>query len=128
MSCGHLLDLWLCNMSFFNAQDLLSASDDRIPSENREPQAFTTAEIAHDTLLEFQRIAKAARIINDDSINNLTYRLHSNRGIARIVPAASEITINEWFSIIIVTPNATTGAGQLELELVNSVDARRRSR
>jgi len=112
-------------MSYFNTSELKSASDDLIDSQNREPQAFTTATVSHDTLLEFGLIGKAARIINDDAVNNLTYRLHSNRGIARIVPAASEITINEWFSIIIIEPDGTTGAGQLELELVKFQDARR---
>jgi len=113
-------------VSSFNAEILKSASDDNIPSSNREPEAFTIAVVSHDTLLEFGKLGKAARIINDDAVNGLTYRLHSNRGIARVVPAASEITIQEWFSIIILTPDGVTGVGQLELELAFSRDATRR--
>jgi len=98
-------------------QNLLSATNDEIPSSNREPEAFTTAAVRHDTLLEFNLIGKAARIINDDSTNNLTYRLHSNRGIARIIPPSAEITVREWFSQLHIEPDGTTGSGQLELEL-----------
>jgi len=115
-------------LSSFNASELKSASDDLIPSENREPQAFTTAAIRFDTLIQFGKIGKAARIINDDSVNNLTYRLHNPQGIARLVPPASEITINEWFTELHIEPDAVTGAGQLELELAFTRDARRTRR
>jgi len=106
-------------------QNLRSATDDNIDSINREPQAFTTTAIRHDTILEFGLIGKGARIINTDSTNNLTYRLHSNRGIARIIPPSSEILIQEWFNQIHIEPDGTTGSGQLELELAKFKDARR---
>jgi len=106
-------------------QNLLSATDDKIPSSNREPEAFTTAAIRHDTLIEFNLIGKGARIINDDASNNLVYRLHSNTGIARVVPPSSEITIQEWFAQIHIEPDGTTGTGQLELELAEIKDVLR---
>ena len=115
-------------MSSFNARVLRSASDDLIPSENRETEAIGIVAIRHETLMEFGKLGKAARIINDDAVNNLTYRLHSRQGIARIVPPASEIVINEWFSEIHIEPDGVTGAGQLELELAFSRDARRGNR
>jgi len=105
-------------------QNLKSATDDNIPSSNREPQAFTTAAIRHDTILEFGLIGKGARIINTDGTNNLTFRLHSNRGIARIIPPSSEILVREWFNQIHIEPDGTTGQGQLELELAKFKDAR----
>jgi len=107
-------------------QNLKSSTDDTIPAINREPQAFTTAAVRHDTLIEFGLIGKGARIINTDSTNNLTYRLHSNRGIARIIPPSSEILIQEWFSQIHIEPDGTTGGGQLELELAAIGDVLRR--
>jgi len=112
-------------VSSFNSSELKSASDDLIPSENREPQAFTTAAVRFNTLIQFGKLGKAARLINDDAVNTLTYRLHNPLGIARIVPASSEITINEWFSELHVIPDGTTGVGQIELELAFSRDARR---
>jgi len=112
-------------VSSFNASEFKSASDDLIPSENREPQAFTTTTIRFNTLLQFSKIGKAARIINDDAVNTLTYRLHNPQGIARIIPASSEITINEWFAELHIEPDAVTGGGQVEIELAFSRDARR---
>ena len=106
-------------------QNLKSASDDQIDASNREPEAFTTTAIRHDTILEFGKLGKGARIINTDGTNNLTYRLHSNRGIARIIPPSSEIVIQEWFNQIHIEPDGTTGSGQLELELAFFKDARR---
>jgi len=106
-------------------QNLKSASDDNIDSSNREPEAFTTTAIRHDTIIEFGLIGKGARIINTDGTNNLTYRLHSNTGIARIIPPSSEIVIQEWFNQIHIEPDGTTGSGQLELELAKFKDARR---
>jgi len=105
--------------------NLKAANDDRIPSFNRETEAFTTAAVRHNTILEFSLIGKGARIINTDGTNNLTYRLHSNRGIARIIPPSSEIVLQEWFAEIHIEPDGTTGSGQLELELATFQDARR---
>jgi len=75
--------------------------------------------------MEFGGYGVAAKIINNDALNPITYRLHSNRGRARIVPINSEIEINEWFDIIIVTPNAVSGSGQLEIDVVGFKDAKR---
>lgn len=115
-------------MSSINFSDFKSASDDEIPSQNREPEAFTTVAIRHDALLEFGLIGKGARIINDDVLNDLIYRLHSNRGIARVIPPAGEIIVQEWYSQIHVEPDGVSGAGQLELELATLKDARRDTR
>jgi len=68
--------------------------------------------------MEFGGYAVRAKIINNDALNTITYRLHSNRGTARIVPISSEIIINEWFDIIVITPNAVSGMGQLEIDVV----------
>jgi len=105
--------------------NLKSATDDEIPSFNREPEAFTTGAVRHDTLLEFSLIGKAARIINNDVTNNLIFRLHSNRGIARTIPPSAEITVREWYSQIHIEPDGTTGSGVLELEVAEINDVLR---
>jgi len=112
-------------LSSVNFASLKSATDPAVPSQNREPQPFTTAQIAHDTGLEFGLIGKGAVIINDDPTNSLTVRLHNPGGRARVIPFSSRLTITEWFNIIIVQPNAVTGVGVLELELATFADARR---
>jgi len=104
-------------------ENFRAASDINIPFEARLPENFTTANIAHDTLLEFAKIAKRARIVNLDAANNLTVRLHSNRGAARVIPPNSDAEITEWFSIIVIEPDGATGTGQLELDIVKIEDA-----
>ena len=115
-------------MSSFNVSSLRSATDERIPSFLREPENGTTAAIRHDTLIEFGFLGKGARIINNDNTNTLTVRLHSNRGTAQIIPPASELNIEEWFSQIHCEPNAATGNFQLTLELAEPKDAQRGSK
>jgi len=91
-----------------------------------DPIDFTTAQINIFNSMQRGGWGVGAKIINNDAVNTITYRLHSNRGTARVVPISSEITINEWFDILIVTPNAVTGTGQLEIDYVLFNDARRR--
>jgi len=107
----------------FNVQTLKSASDDNVPSFLREAENGLLAVIAHDTLLEWGLIAKGARIINNDVTNNLSVNLHSATGTPLIIPPASEFLVSEWFSIIILTPNATTGNFQLTLEVADLKEA-----
>lgn len=112
-------------MSSISFQGFKPASSDEIPFEAREPEDFTTAVLNHSCVLEFNRVCKRARIVNEDTVNNLTVRLHSNTGAARVIPPNSDAVINEWFSDIFITPDNVTGNGQLELDLVKIEDARR---
>jgi len=68
--------------------------------------------------MEFGGWGAGAKITNDDALNTVTVRLHSDRGRARIVPINSEITINEWFDILIVEPDSGSGSGQIEMDIV----------
>ena len=109
----------------FDVQTLKSATDDNIPSFLRTPQDGTTSAIRHNTLYEWGLLGKGARIINNDSLNDLTVRLHNPRATAQIVPPSSEFIINEWFSEIHCEPDGTTGAFQITLELAQLNEARK---
>jgi len=112
-------------MSTFNVQILKSATDESIPSFLREAENGTTANINHDAILEFGLIGKGARIINNDSTNNLNVRLHNVLGTILIIPPNSELVIEEWFSQIFCQPDGVTGDFQLTLELAQQGDAKR---
>jgi len=105
-------------VSLPNIRLLKPQSSLEIVTETRSPEDFTTAVISHFCSMEFGGYCVRAKIINNDALNTITYRLHSNRGTARTVPISSEIIINEWFDIIVITPNAVSGMGQLELDIV----------
>ena len=105
-------------MSSFDVNLLPSATDERIPSFLRQNENGTTSAIRHNTLLEFGLLAKGARIINNDSLNNLEVFLHDRNNTPFVVPPNSEIPIQEWFSEIHLEPDGTTGNFQLTLELL----------
>ena len=60
----------------------------------------------------------------EEPLNDLQVQLHSDTGTALIIPPASELVINEWFSTIICTPDGTTGDFQLTLEVADIRNAR----
>jgi len=109
----------------FNVELLKSASDDLIPSFLRAAENGTTSVIAHNTIYEFGKIGKGARIINNDSLNDLQVQLHTDTATPLIIPPASELSIEEWFSTIICTPDGTTGDFQLTIEIADLNEARK---
>jgi len=109
----------------FNVEQLKAATNENVPSFLRAPENGTTSNIVHDTILEFGLLGKGARIVNNDTLNNLNLRLHSPTATIIIIPPSSELSIEEWFSEIHCEPHATTGSFQLILELASKTDARK---
>jgi len=107
----------------FNVETLKSASDDNVASFLRTPENGTTSAIRHNTIYEFGKLGKGARVVNNDNINNLNVRLHNPRATAIIVPPSSELVINEWFAEIHCEPDATDGNFQLTIEVATLKDA-----
>jgi len=109
----------------FNVQTLKSATDDQIPSFLRTPENGTTSAIRHNTIYEFGLIGKGARIVNNDSTNNLDVRLHNPSATIMVVPPSSELVIEEWFAEIHCEPDGTTGTFQLTIELASLNEAKK---
>jgi len=109
----------------FNVQTLKSATDDQIPSFLRSPENGTTSAIRHNTIYEFGLIGKGARIVNNDSLNNLDVRLHNPSATIMVVPPSSELVIEEWFAEIHCEPDGTTGTFQLTIELASLNEAKK---
>ncbi len=109
----------------FNVETLKSATDDQIPSFLRTPENGTTSVIRHNTIYEWAKIGKGARIVNNDSLNNLDIQLHDPNATVLVVPPSSELVINEWFSTIICTPDGSTGDFQLTIEIADLREARK---
>jgi len=109
----------------FNVETLKSASDDLVPSFLRSVEVGTTSAIRHNTIYEFGKIGKGARIVNLDPTNALIVRLHNNRATAQSIPLLSEFAINEWFAEIHIEPDGTTGTFQVTLELADLNESRK---
>jgi hypothetical protein len=69
-------------------------------------------------MLQFGMLCKEIRVINDDAVNNVTYRIHSPSEPLSTVPPASDDTLTNWTSYIEVNPDGGTGTGILEMDLV----------
>jgi len=107
----------------FNVETLKSASDDQVASFLRAPENGTTTAVRHNTIYEFGKLGKGARVVNNDNINNLTVRLHNPQATPILIPPSSDLVINEWFAEIHVEPDATDGNFQLILEVADMKDA-----
>lgn len=109
-------------MSFVDFARLRSANDTTIPFFTiRLP--FTTSQVRIDTQYQYSMVAKAIRIVNSDAVNSLTWRTISNSTPLETLEPATEATAREWTSYIEINPNAATGKGLLEIELVKQEDA-----
>jgi len=111
-------------MSAIDSESLKSASDTLISFQERT-ENFTLAQLRHDTLLEFGKLCKILKIVNNDGLNPLTYRTISPSSTPRTVPPNSEDTLEEWTSYIEINPNAGTGNGTIEMDLVDPKGARK---
>lgn len=109
----------------FNVNTFKSATDTNVPSFLRAPENGTTSAIRHNTIYEFGKIGKGARVVNNDSLNVLNVRLHNPRATIIEIPTSSELNINEWFAEIHVEPNAVTGNFQLQIEIATIQDAKK---
>jgi hypothetical protein len=85
--------------------------------------SFTTAVLTIDTKTLHNAYARKFRIVNQDPTNNLNYQQGSPSGVSKPVPPNSEVVVAGWESFIVITPNAGTGKGFIELDLVNVGDA-----
>jgi len=90
------------------------------------PFPFTTAQIRHDFLMENNSYVRAYRVINRDPIASLTYRQDSANKQAIVLELASSDEQEGWTSYLEVNPNAVSGLGTLEVDLVTRGNAQKK--
>lgn len=69
-------------------------------------------------MLQFGQLCRGIRIINNDSLANVTYRTQSPSAPLRTVPPSSDETIEGWTSYIEINPDPVSGDGIVEIDLV----------
>jgi len=84
---------------------------------------FTTLQERHDFITENNSYVRAFRVINRDSLNNLTYRQDSANKAAITLEPLSFDDNEGWTSYIEVNPNAVSGIGTLEVDVVTRENA-----
>jgi len=111
-------------MSAIDTDSLKSASDLNIIFDTR-PEIIGITQILHDSLLEFGKLIKITKIVNDDGVNNITYKTKSPSAPLRTVPPNSDETIIEWTAYLEINPDPVTGQGTLEMDLVTPQEAKK---
>lgn len=111
-------------MSYVDFDRLRSANDTQTPFFIRKIP-FSTSQIKIDTQYEMGYLCRAVRIVNNDIINSVTYRIVSPSNLLETVEPATEAVDRQWTSYIEINPNPASGNGIIELELVRREDAYR---
>jgi len=117
-------------MSVFNPEDNESPQNITVPIESRtiEINAIVPAvtQLKLNTQYQFGKICAKLKIVNEDPINNITYRLPSPSAPLRIVPPSSDVTVEEYTYFIELNFDITNITSILELDLVKAGDAKKR--
>lgn len=109
----------------YNAVDfgrLKSPSDPLIPFLT-EPIEFTTSQVLLSALQKYGMLIKGYRIVNNDAVNNCTLRTKSPFAPLDTIEPSVEASNQEWTDYFELNPNAVTGSGMIELQLVRKEDA-----
>lgn len=109
-------------MSYVNKNILRGILDTTLSFFNTT-LTFTTAVLIIDTLTQYGAYIRSYRIVNNDAGNAVSYRTVSPTDPIKTVPPSSALTEQGWESFLEITPNAVTGSGYVELELVSRKDA-----
>lgn len=81
--------------------------------------AFTTAQLVIDALTQYGSYIYAFRIVNQDGTNVCQYRQGSPSTPLKTIPInTSEESDPAWESYLEIDPNAVSGVGYVELNLV----------
>lgn len=103
-------------------ESLKSPTDPNIPFFAWK-EVIGTTPITIDILNKFGCLAKAVIIENDDSTNNISVVTIDPANPVETIPPNTKGEDDSWTSFIQVTPNAVSGSGVLELQLVKLSDA-----
>lgn len=104
-------------MSYVNIA-LLKGINDPTLKWDTIPIPFTTAVLTRDFVAENLAYVRGFRVINNDAGANLLYRYDTPNKQQITLPPASEDSQEGWTSFIQITPNAVSGTGILEVDLV----------
>lgn len=85
--------------------------------------AFTTAVLTIDALTQYGAYIKSFRIVNNDGTNVINFVQGDASQPTKQVPINSDFIADGWESYVKITPNAVTGSGYIELDLVTRPNA-----
>lgn len=117
-------------MSTFDPSDLESPENLTVPINSRTirfNEDGTKTQFKINTHNNFAKIAAVVKIVNEDPVNPITFRLPSLSAELRTVPPNTSTTIKEYTTFIELNFDILNITSYMELDLVNIRDSRRRS-
>jgi len=90
------------------------------------PFPFTNAVLTIDFLNRYNSFVRAYRVINEDVLAGLTYRQDGAYKAPVTLEASSLDEQQGWTSYIQINPNAVSGQGLLEVDLVTRENAQKK--
>lgn len=117
-------------MSAFNPEDLQSPQNITVPIESRTIELNVAVVPVTQLRLNSQSLAGKIiakfKIINEDPVNAITYRIPSPSAPLRTIPPSTSSTIEEYTYFLEVNFNVANVTSILELDLVKRKDATQR--
>lgn len=117
-------------MSNFNPEDFESPQNITVPIESRTIELNVATVPVTQLRLNTQslagKIAAKIKIVNDDPVNSITYRIPSPSAPLRTVPPSSSTTIEEYTYFIELNFNIANITSILELDLIKRSDGQKR--
>lgn len=118
-------------MSVFNPEDLESPENITVPIESRTiPINVATVPVTQlrlNTQSLAGKIAAKFKIVNDDPVNAITYRVPSPSAPLRSVPPNSSTTVSEYTYFIELNFAVTNITSTIEIDLVKINDSKKRT-
>jgi len=114
-------------MSTFNSEDLESPQNITVPIESRTiliNEGATDIQLKLNTQYQFGKIAAKFKIVNEDAVNEMTYRVPSPSAPLRTVPPSSSTTVEEYTHYLEINFNIVNDMSYVELDLVKLSEAR----
>lgn len=115
-------------MSNFNPEDYQSPQNITVPIDPTtiKLDGSISPQVKLNTQYQYQKLCAKCRIVNEDPVNPVTYRIPSSSAILRTVPPNTSTTIEEYTYYLEFNLNPSNTSSYVELDLVKSKDSKQR--
>lgn len=116
-------------MSAFDPENNINPQNLTVQIESRTVplnEAGGTTQTKFSTQNQFRKLCKKFKIVNEDPVNAITYRIPSPSAPLRTVPPSTSTLVEEYSYFIEVNYDVLNITSYLELDLVNSKDVKTR--
>lgn len=116
-------------MSVFNPEDNQSPQNITVPIESRtvELSQGSDTQLKLNSQYQFAKIIAKFKIVNEDPVNSITFRIPSPSAPLRTVPPNTSTTVEEYTYYLEINKDVSNTTSYVELDLVLASDAKQRT-